>query len=178
MKHFNKQLEVNLDFFDKEDSNPKRKAFMEGINITILIILGCGGLYLCSNLLLPKDPQNNFSKITANASAISNGTKKAKSNPQNTIQKEQLIIKGHREAGEKITLTVDGFNKKAKYRIDFGDDTRQTVTSKEVSHTYNKPGNYNILLTIGYQNEPVQRVSKKIYIDQPIEVMSEAYQEK
>ncbi|MFT5168296.1 MAG: hypothetical protein ACI8P3_003537 [Saprospiraceae bacterium] len=178
MEHVNKQLGGNLGLFEQRNSDPKPKPFMEGLNIAILILLGSGGLYIYCNIMSPKEPPINFSGITTNTVIIKPQKEHREKERETGVQKEQLVIKGHQEAGEKITVTIDNFDVKARYTIDFGDGHTRAAMNNSIAHIYRKPGNYKLLLKIGYENEPVQHVSKEIYIDQPIEVDSDAYYEK
>ena len=47
------------------------------------------------------------------------------------------------------------------YTYDFGDGTTQTTTSSEVQHTYAKPGNYKVTVTVnGKEGSDVQKTSQ------------------
>ncbi len=178
MEHFNKQLEVKLELLESENSRSRKKTFMEGINIMILIILGCGGLYIYSNIIAHKEPPVNFSEFTSNTIVTNEEKTLDKSPIPNKIHTDQLIIGGHPEVGEKITIAIDGYNKKANYKIDFGDGKNQAVKAKKISHIYKKAGIYTIQLSMSYQDEPTQTILKKIDIDSPIEVDQNAYNER
>lgn len=178
MKHINKPLEVNLNFMESNDPENNRRAITEGVNILILIFLGCGGLYLYFSICSPKKRGLHFSTITTNASYTSNDHRNDQSIALPTTKKEQLLVKGHREAGEKLVISVKSYDGKADYRIDFGDGQTKAMTNKTIQHIYERPGDYKLQLIINYQDEPVQRITRKINIDEPIEVVSDAYQEK
>jgi len=51
------------------------------------------------------------------------------------------------------------------------------LTSKTIDHVYANPGKYDLQLVISYKEEQVKRINNKINIDEPIEVISNAYQE-
>lgn len=169
MEHVNKQQGLNLDLFESHSQNTNSNPFMEGINIAILILLGCGGLYIYCTLLTPKEHSINFSGITTNAVIVKD---------DKTVPKKKLIIDGHKEAGEKILISIEGFDNQERYTIDFGDGNTQAVSRENIAYTYDKAGNYTLLLKVGHQNDPVQKITKEIYIDQSIEVDPNAYNEK
>ncbi len=176
MKHINKPLGVNFNVIEQANPNRNRKALMEGVNIIILIALGCAGLFLYYNILSPKKTHVPHSGITANTNIVAD-EQEHHSVPETKVEHSQLLIEGHREAGELITFTIDNYDKKASYIIDFGNGTRKEVKNKKITYSYNRSGNYEVKLSVGYKNEAPVEFSKKIYIDESIEVSESAYEE-
>jgi PKD domain-containing protein len=156
MEHVNKQQRVNLDLFESHHSDSNSKPFMEGINIAILIFLGCSGLYIYSSLLTPKEHSINFSGITTNAVLIKDNAE---------VPKKKLLIGGLKQTGEKVLITIEGFDSQERYTLDFGDGNTQVVAKEKITHTYNKVGKYTLLLKVGHLNDPIQKIKKEIYIN-------------
>jgi len=69
MKHINKPFEVNLKLMESNDPHQNKRAITEGINILILIVLGCSGLYLYSSIGAKKSTMR-FSNLTKNATYV------------------------------------------------------------------------------------------------------------
>lgn len=177
MKHINKPFEVNLNVLEQKSRD--KKAITEEINIAILILLGCAGLYFYSSITSQKEPHIHFSNITANAVLANDDHSSGTSESSNEVLvKEQLLIKGHMEAGEQVYITLENFDAKAQYRIEFGDGKTQAMTEKTIRYTYEKSGNYKVKLIINSNNQPVQKISHRITIEEPIGVTSGAFIEK
>ncbi len=168
MEHINKQLEVNY-----TNVGSTKKSITEGINILVLIVLGCTGLYFYSSLNGQKKSNNAYSPITIDNYAAFNSTEKSK--PAERFLSQQLIIDGNKEAGEKISITIDGYDKKAEYTIDFGDGKQIKSNTEKFEHTYDQPGDYNINLNVTYDQEQAQNIIENIVIEKSIEVPAEAY---
>lgn len=169
MEYFNKQLDIKL--FDTADTGSEKKTFLEGVNILILILLGCGGLYIYSSTFLSQDPSPKLSGITANAVESSNSDKKVKENNNPAVgQNNKLTLKGHQVVGEKLTFTLDNFDKKAIYYIDFGDGTKKTMSNQETQHVYSKTGSFNVEVKVNYEGKALQRISSQVIISSPKDV--------
>jgi len=161
MKHIDKSMGVNLHIMDTNHYSQNKKAIMERINILILIVLGCSGLYVYSNITSPKKPGVRFSTLTANATiAPSNG------------QKDYVKVKGTQGAGEQLQFILSNYDPNAKYRIEFGDNEMSILNKSTINHTYKNPGQYNLKLIINHDNQPVQRINQKITINESIQVVS------
>lgn len=165
MKHINKQLGVDLHVLEQKRKD--RKAFMEGVNILVLILLGCSGLYLYTNMASSKKSNTHLSNMTANTALV------AENSPPETIfsaktskdLKEQLLFEGNMVKGEQVSISFESFNKEVNYRIDFGDGQTKRMKSKTISHVYGEAGKFNLQLIINHKNKPVERVSKPIFIE-------------
>lgn len=175
MKHIDKSMGVNLHLLDSTETNPDKKAIMERINIVILILLGCGGLYVYSNINSPKKPGIRFSNLTANSTVLSSAAATSNSLKKQAAQEDYIQIKGYPEAGTSLAFIIDAYDENANYRIDFGDGHIKTMTDEKINHVYENAGQYRMQLIIGYHQEPVQRIEKKIIIEEAFETVSGTY---
>lgn len=176
MKHIDKTFGVNLNAIERNHSDQDKKALTEGINIFILIALGCAGLFLYSNILSSKKASFH-SGITANTNLVA-VEKEEKAYTEVDLKHTQLLVDGHKEVGERLTFVIDSYDPKAQYTIDFGNGKQQEVKKKKVTYTYQESGNYLVKMDVRYKNESPVEFSQKIYIDTPIEVSEAAYLEK
>jgi len=174
-KDLNKKLTTKeLEVFVKKQEQLESKSGRDNIIVWSLLLIGIAGLFtvIRSNDTIFSNSKNeriSEEKIQSSNAQFAEARVafpilNQKSN--NTI----VSIKGIKEAAEVVTFEVEGFQKNANYKFDFGDGMERTLTHNIVKHVYRDPGNYNVKLIVSYKNETKVLFSKSITIEESIEV--------
>lgn len=77
---------------------------------------------------------------------------------------EYFTIFGIKEESRALEFVIRNYNEKTTYEIDFGDGSCQETTQSNLSHTYNKAGDYFVRLSIVYLDELLVLEDSKIRI--------------
>ena len=180
-KDFEKKLTTKeLEAFVKKQELLESKSGRDSIILWSLLLIGIAGLFIVlrSNNLFhnSKNEQISKKKISTNKTQI------ARAEVAIPILKEKsknnaVSIKGIKEAFEVINFEVEGYQKNANYKFDFGDGISRTMNKSTVKHAYQKPGKYAVKLLVSYKNETKVVYENLITIAEPIEVPEGAFSE-
>lgn len=83
--------------------------------------------------------------------------------------KDNVVIAGIREAQETVTFTVQNYNKRVDYMIDFGDGIKKRFKSKRIAHRYKKLGSYKVKIYVEDKHN-----KKKMYYSNLIDIAPSA----
>ncbi len=85
-----------------------------------------------------------------------------------------LQISGHREAGEKITFTIDSFDEEATYKLYPGNGQAININNKHTNYVYAASGTFNVRLHISYKDyEDTVIYNQSLTIYKAIEVIGD-----
>ncbi len=180
-KNFEKKLTTKeLEAFVKKQEHLDSKSGRDSIILWSLLLIGFAGLFivLSSNNLFHNSKNERVAKkkITTNKAQIARAEVAIpilKEKSENTL----VNIKGIKEASELIVFEVEGYQKNANYKIEFGDGISRTLRSSKVKHAYRKAGKYNVKLIVSYQNQTKVLYQNPITIAESIEVPEGAFTE-
>jgi len=122
----------------------------------LLLSIGLGGLYyICnSKYATINRTEVQFASLDyPRPEAPPLATTKKQAPDYNKIPTgEPLQISGHNEVGEKITFTIDSFDKEATYKLYPGNGQVVTLNNKHTSYVYPASGTYNVRLHVSYKD--------------------------
>ena len=180
-KNFEKKLTTKeLEAFVKKQEQLDSKSGRDSIILWSLLLIGFAGLFvvLSSNNLFhnSKNEQISKKKISTNKAQI------ARAEVAIPILKDKtkdnaVSISGIKEAFEVINFEVEGYQKNANYKFDFGDGISRTMNKPVVKHAYQNPGKYDVKLVVSYKNETKVVYENAITITESIEVPEGAFSE-
>ena len=156
-KDFEKKLTTKeLEAFVKKQEQLDSKSGRDSIIMWSLLLIGIAGLFIVlrsSNL-----SHNSKSESISKKKISTNKNQIARAEVAIPILKEKsantvVRIKGIKEASELIHFEVEGYQKNANYRFDFGDGIGRTMNAPIVKHAYQNPGKYDVKLVVSYKNE-------------------------
>jgi hypothetical protein len=89
--------------------------------------------------------------------------------------RELLQISGHYEAEEKLTFNIPDFHSRVDYELNLGNNQIIDFNQSTETYSYPKPGRYTIQLWGTYEDQKKMLFSRKIKINERIEVDERAF---
>ncbi len=180
-KNFEKKLTTKeLEAFVKKQEQLESKSGRDSIIMWSLLLIGIAGLFIVlrSNDLFHNSKNESISKKKISTSKAQIARAEVAIPILNEKSNSPVVnISGIREASEIIHFKVEGFQKNANYKFDFGDDISRTMNKPVVKHAYRKPGKYDVKLVVSYKNVTKVLYENTITISESIEVPDGAFSE-
>lgn len=161
------------------DSIVKRRK-PDAILLIIVIIIGVAGLF--SVLKFSQDTNNtilNRPKTTVNTDNVSISEHTATPvkeqipvSKQDKIQNATFTVLGEKEAGQKLTFSLQNTDPFVQYELQVGKSNKVTFKDKTLSYSFPRGGTFPIQLIATYQGKSKVIQNQNITIANSIEVVS------
>ncbi len=170
MPNFNNANPRELEQYMRELKHKERNKLREVIMQLLILVIGVVGL---SFVLQGNDSEssdiNNYQDTVLEVQSSKEIPQATLAQTSSTLfqlpkKKTSLNIQGQQETYQPIKFTVNGFDKKAKYYIDYGDGEVERLRQRSIEYVYGRSGFYTVEVFAVYKKEKALVAKKEIAI--------------